>query len=305
MRIGVDFGASNIKAAIVDKAEVLKHESVATNADDGPASVLDALASLVARLGVKADTVGVAIPGEVDYAGVCYRLPNVPGFEKYPLRTELVRRLGCPVAIENDATAAALAELRFGWGMQYRSFLLITLGTGIGGGLVLNGGLRRGRGGFAGEIGHVLVDSAPDAWPCGCGRSGCMESYAGAKGLLRKYRELGGEAADVHAIVKAGGFAATQVLDLLGWALGAGLASLNNALDLDALVFTGGVANSFPKFETMLREAFRVRSFSSPQAEIPMVLSRLGEHAGVIGAAWLPEPINTRTTVHFGKHPPA
>jgi glucokinase len=301
MRIGVDVGGTNIKAALVSEGEVLKHVTSPTNASAGPAAVLDTLARTVAMLEEKPDTVGVAIPGEVDYAGNCYRLPNIPGFEKYPLRNDLSRRLGCPVVIENDGTASALAEQLFGWGAQYGSFLLVTLGTGIGGGLVLDGSLRRGRNGFAGEIGHVLVDTAPDAWPCGCGRTGCMEAYAGIRGLLRKDRELGGKATEVREIFKAGNENAAGVAELLGWALGAGLASLNNALDLDAIVFTGGVANNFARFEPVLRAAFRVRSFSSPQAEIPMVLSRLGEHAGVIGAAWLPAAGKSRSTDRVDK----
>ena len=296
MRIGVDLGGTRIKAALVNEGEVVRHVRVATQAAEGPLAVLDNLVGAVGELGHKADVIGVAIPGEVDHAGICYRLPNVPGFERYPLRSDLARRLGCPVVIDNDGTAAALAELLFGWGAQYRSFLLVTLGTGIGGGLVLDGGLRRGRNGFAGEIGHVLVDTAPDAWPCACGRTGCMEAYAGTRGLLRLFREAGGGAQDLGEIFKSGGEAANQVIEMLGWALGAGLASLNNALDLDALVFTGGVAGSFARFEPALRSAFAVRSFSGPQADVPMLTSRLGEHAGVIGAAWLPAAGQSRRT---------
>lgn len=296
MRIGVDIGGTNIKAALVSQGEVVKHVTVATEATAGPAVVLKNVSKAVGMLETRADAIGVAIPGEVDYTGTCHRLPNIPGFEKYPLRNDLARRLGCPVVIENDGTASALAEQLFGWGSQYRSFLLVTMGTGIGGGLVFDGNLRRGRNGFAGEIGHILVDTALDAWPCGCGRTGCMEAYAGIKGLLRKDHEHGGSASEVREIFKAGSETAAPVAELLGWALGAGLASLNNALDLDAMIFTGGVANNFAKFEPVMRAAFRVRSFSSPQAEIPMVLSRLGEHAGVIGAAWLPAAGKSRST---------
>lgn len=290
MRIGVDFGGTNIKAAIVDNAAVSRHVSVPTNAQAGPKAVLTALADAVARLAARAEHVGVAIPGEVDDAGVCFKLPNVPGFDQFPLRDELQARLGCPVAIENDATAAALAERLFGWGNQYRSFLLVTLGTGIGGGLVLDGNLRRGRGGFAGEIGHVLVDSSPAAWPCGCGRIGCMEAYAGTRGLQRHYAALGGKAGDVRAMLDPADPHAHALLAFLGQALGSGLASLNNALDLDALVFTGGVAGVFDRLLPHIRSTLRQRSYSEPLGNVPMVASKLGEHAGVIGAAWLPRP---------------
>ncbi|MBE7490960.1 MAG: ROK family protein [Planctomycetes bacterium] len=287
MRVGVDFGGTNIKAALVEGAGVRAHASVPTRGEAGPAAVLDNLAAAVRQLGARAEVVGVAIPGEVDDRGVCYRLPNVPGFDGYPLRAELERRLGCPVHLENDATAAAVAEQRFGWGTKYRSFLLVTLGTGIGGGLVLDGAVRRGRGGFAGEIGHVLVDSTPGAWPCGCGLKGCMEAYAGARGLLRHDSEHGGSATEVRQIVDAGGQRAQRLFDFLARALGAGLARLNNALDLDALVFTGGVAGSFAAIEPPLRAHFAAHSYAPPMGAIPMQVSKLGEHAGVIGAAWL------------------
>ncbi len=297
MRIGVDFGGTNIKAAIVNHAAVIRHVSVPTNAGAGPQAVLQALAGALAQLSAGNLPVGVAIPGEVNDAGVCFKLPNVPGFEHFPLRAELQSRLGCPVAIENDATAAALAERLFGWGEHYRSFLLVTLGTGIGGGLVLDGNLRRGHGGFAGEIGHVLVDSSPTAWPCGCGRSGCMEAYAGTRGLLRHYASLAGnqsgrgkDSGDLRAIFEAQDPHSQAMMSFLGQALGSGLASLNNALDLDALVFTGGVAGVFDRLEPHIRLALRQRSYSQPQAEVAMLASKLGEHAGVIGAAWLPQP---------------
>lgn len=287
MRIGVDFGGTFIKAALVEEANVRAHASVPTDAEAGPEAVLDNLAQAVRKLGTKAETVGVAIPGEVDDRGICYRLPNVPGFADYPMRAQLEKRLGCAVSIENDATAAALAERLFGWGTQFRSFLLVTLGTGIGGGLVLDGNVRRGRGGFAGEIGHVLVDSSPGAWECGCGLKGCMEAYAGAKGLLRHDSEKGGNATEIREIVDAGGARAERLFEFLGRALGTGLARLNNALDLDALVFTGGVSGSFAAIEPRLRAHFVAHSYAQPMGSIPMEVSKLGEHAGVIGAAWL------------------
>lgn len=287
MRIGVDFGGTNIKAALVNGTAVGAHVTVPTNAASGPESVLDAIAQAVRSLGATAGQVGVAIPGEVNDAGVCYRLPNVPGFAAYPLRDALQRRLGCPVAIENDATAAALAEQKFGWGTKYRSFLLVTLGTGIGGGFVLDGILRRGRGGFAGEIGHVLVDSGPEAWVCGCGLRGCMEAYAGTAGLLRMDRQAGGDAAEVRDIVNAGGQRAQRLFEFLGRALGVGLGRLNNALDLDALIFTGGVAASLDGIMPHLRRHLAEHSYSPALADIALHTSALGEHAGVIGAAWL------------------
>lgn len=190
MPIGIDWGGTTIKAAIVDGAAVRGFARIETGGE--PAAILDAIAGLVRVLDPRTESVGVAIPGEVRPDGRCWRLPNVPGFEDVNIGAELHARLGLPIGVENDATAAALAERLYGWGNQYGSFLLVTLGTGVGGGLVLDGHVRRGTNGFAGEIGHVLVESGEQAWTCGCGKRGCMEAYAGIAGLLRKYAAVKG-----------------------------------------------------------------------------------------------------------------
>ncbi|MCA8910896.1 MAG: ROK family protein [Planctomycetes bacterium] len=288
MRIGIDWGGTSIKAAIVDGANLRGFTRVNTRIDAGPEVVLDDIARLVKVLGAKPAGVGLAIPGEVRDDGRCWRLPNVPGFEDVNIAAELHERIGCPVGVENDAIAAALAERLYGWGNTYRSFLLVTLGTGIGGGLVLDGEVRRGRAGFSGEIGHVMIDSSEDAWPCGCGRTGCMEAYAGTAGLLRRYAIKGGRAGSIKQIADADDEGSEEVWKQLGNALGTGLACINNVLDLDAVIFTGGVANSFARVEPHLREALKARAFAPPLAEIPFEISKLGEHAGVIGAAHLP-----------------
>lgn len=286
MPIGIDWGGTSIKAAIVDGAAVRGFARVETGGE--PAVILDAIAGLVRVLDPRAESVGVAIPGEVRPDGRCWRLPNVPGFEDVNIAAELHARLGLPIGVENDATAAALAERLYGWGNQYGSFLLVTLGTGVGGGLVLDGHVRRGTGGFAGEIGHVLVESGEQAWPCGCGKRGCMEAYAGTAGLLRRYAECGKQAGTIKEIADADDEGTQAVWQQLGWALGAGLGVINNVLDLDAIVFTGGVANSLSRFEGLIRKAMQARAFAPPLAQLPLLTSRLGEQAGVIGAAHLP-----------------
>ncbi|MCF6229033.1 MAG: ROK family protein, partial [Planctomycetes bacterium] len=156
MQIGVDWGGSSIKLAIVDGQNVSSFISKPTIGT--PEQILDTITRAVKELTATPNHVGLAIPGEVRSSGECWRLPNVPGFEGINIAAELTKRLSCPVAVENEATAAALAERLFGWGIRYRCMLLVTLGTGVGGGFVLDGNIRRGRGGFAGEIGHVVID---------------------------------------------------------------------------------------------------------------------------------------------------
>ncbi|MEE9312407.1 MAG: ROK family protein [Planctomycetota bacterium] len=290
MQIGVDWGGTSIKLAIIDGRNVSSFISRPTTGT--PEQILDTIASAVKELAVKPDRVGLAIPGEVKASGECWRLPNVPGFEGVNIGAELTKRLGCPVAVENDANAAALAERLFGWGIQYRCMLLVTLGTGVGGGFVLDGNIRRGRGGFAGEIGHFVIDYSENARDCGCGNRGCLEAYAGSDGLLALEHSLGGSADSIkQAFV---GPHVDAVLKQLGSSLGKALASINNTLDLDAIVFTGGVAGSLDRFIDYIKHEMNCRSFSDSQSEVFMLSSQLGEHAGVIGAANLPQKTESR-----------
>jgi glucokinase len=290
MLIGVDFGGTHIRAGIVEGGEVTRLATTSTRPGSTPNEVLEAIASAALALAPKPEAVGVAIPGEVDADGRCWRLTNVPGFEGVHVAQELAQRLGCPIAVENDATAAALGEQLYGHGRVHPSFLMVTLGTGIGGGLVLGHLLYPGSSGFAGEIGHMNVDRSPDAPTCACGQRGCIEAYAGTYALLRRFRELGGQADEVLPIsvsARRGEPAGLRVFEQMGEALGMGLANIQNLLDLNAIVFSGGISASFDLIEPTLRRALRQYSFAPPLAEVPLLVSELGERAGVIGAAYL------------------
>lgn len=288
--IGIDFGGTRIKVGRVEGASVLQTESVATRAADGPAQILDLIAETVRRIEPKPGAVGLAVPGIVAPDGVCFRLPNVPGFEGTNLATGLGSRLGCRVVVENDATTAALAEMMQGHGRNYPSFLMLTLGTGIGGGLVLDHKLRRGAHGFAGEVGHTPIERTKAAWTCGCGLAGCLESYSGTKGLLRRYAELGGKASEILPIAEAarrGEPAATETFAMMGRALGIGIAGFQNTLDLDAIVFTGGISSSFDLIRPSLEASLKEHAFAPPLAEVPLLVSELGDRTGLLGAAYL------------------
>jgi glucokinase len=292
--IGVDFGGTRIKAADVVDGNVARSVSFDTGAGASPELVMDTVARAVRELEARPAAVGLAIPGEVDASGRCWRLPNVPGFEGVSIAGELRARIGCPVTVENDGTCAALGERIYGHGRQHPSFLMVTLGTGIGGGLVIAGAVRRGKNGFAGEIGHIPVDSSPDAPPCACGMRGCVESYAGTRGLLRRYAELGGapgddEVAPLAEAARSGSRAALEAFRDMGKALGLMLTAVQNTLDLDAVVFSGGVSQSFDLVAHHVRDALRARRFAEPLAEVPLLVSELGGMAGIFGAAHLPE----------------
>lgn len=290
MLIGVDFGGTSVKAGIVEGGEVVRSTATATRTDVGPKEVLDAIANTVLALTPKPDAVGVAIPGEVNAEGRCWRLPNVPGFEGVLIGEELSKRLGCPIAVENDATTAALGEQLYGHGRHHPSFLMVTLGTGIGGGLVLGHQLYPGSNGFAAEIGHICVDSSESAPVCACGQRGCIEAFAGTKALLRTFAELGGSATEVLPIsvsARRGEEAGKKTFAIMGHAIGRGLAAIQNLLDLNAVVFSGGISASFDLLEQPIRDSLRIHVFGKPAGEVPLLVSELGERAGVIGAAHL------------------
>ncbi|HEY4159094.1 MAG TPA: ROK family protein [Polyangiaceae bacterium] len=292
MLIGVDFGGTHVKAGIVENGEVVRSTSMATRAGTSPSEVLDTIAATVLALSAQPRAVGVAIPGEVNSDGLCWRLPNVPGFEGVHIAQELSKRLNCPIAVENDATTAALGERLHGHGREHPSFLMITLGTGIGGGLVLGHMLYPGATGFAAEVGHMNVDRSPEAPLCACGQRGCVEAYAGTKAILRCFAENGGHAHEVLPVsvaARRGDPAGVKTFEMMGTALGRCLANVQNLLDLNAIIFSGGISASFDLIEPYIRAALRAYTFAQPLAEVPLLVSELGERAGVIGAAHLPE----------------
>lgn len=292
MLIGVDFGGTHIRAGLVASGEVVRSTSASLRPSASASEILDLVASTVLALSSKPEAVGVAIPGEVDGDGRCWKLTNVPGFAGVHIAEELSQRLyGAQIAVENDATSAALGERLYGHGREHPSFMMITLGTGIGAGFVLGHMLYPGANGFAGEFGHLTIDSSADAPPCACGKRGCVEAYAGTKALVRKFKELGGADVDevlpVAVSARRGEAAGTRVFEMMGEGLGRGVAAVQNLLDLNAIVFAGGVSASFDLFEPHVRRSLAARAFAPPLAEVPLLVSELGEHAGILGAAYL------------------
>ncbi|MFZ5894256.1 MAG: ROK family protein [Myxococcota bacterium] len=290
MLIGVDFTGSTLSAGVVEGAAVVREASVEVPAGALPGETLDALANLVRGLTKRLDAVGLAIPGQVNAQGSCWRLPNAPVFEGVPIAKEIANRLDCPVAVENRATAAALAERLFGYGKTFPSFILITLGTGVGGGLVIGHQLYPGANGFGAEIGHLCVDGARDAPLCACGRRGCLEVFAGARGVLRRFAEYGGLGLKLSQVVSSarrGESAGLQTVDALGVVLGRAISALQNLLDLNGVVLAGPLASVFELFESRLRAELRSSAFAPLLGEVPIVVSTLGEQASVVGAAYL------------------
>src|SRR5579872_3867441 len=241
--------------------------------------------------GQKLAGVGVGVPGFILMdRGIVVGAPNLPEFDNYPVRDEIEERLGAKVILENDANAAALGEKWMGAGRDVGDLILLTLGTGIGGGIISNGKVLRGSLGMAGEIGHITISS--NGYPCGCGNTGCVEKYASATAvsamarLLNLGHDLSSE--DVYKLAKGGNERAQAIFDCVGVALGTLLASLINTFNFPLYLLGGGMTAAWELFEPpMVAEASR-RSFIYRQNAPRIERATLGGDAGLFGAAYLP-----------------
>ena len=315
--IGVDLGGTNLRIAAVDGRGKLREKiatgtGVARPRDEVIAEMclaIQALAAKQKKAGGRLTGVGVGVPGIIDMkSGMLRGSPNLPGWEDYPVREEIERRLGTRVFLENDANAAALGEKWLGAGRKVDDLCMITLGTGVGGGIVLGGRIWHGMTGMAGELGHIMVE--PEGPRCGCGSLGCVEQFASATAIERMAREAaaGGSAPALARVAAKRGFssetlcqmaeagdsAAQEIFARVGRALGIVVAALVNTFNLPMYVIGGGVADAWEMFSPAMFEELRKRSFvyaatSSHPAGGKTVIARaeLGADAGLYGAARL------------------
>lgn len=317
--IGVDLGGTNLRiAAVEESGKLLEKVSVATESGHGRHGVLDQMCAMVkATAGKYLDSgklagIGIGVPGIIDLeTGMLRQSPNLPGWEDYPVRQEIEKRLATRVVLDNDANVAALGEKWLGAAREVDDLLMLTLGTGVGGGLVLGGRVFHGARGMAGEPGHLTVYT--DGHACGCGNRGCLEQYASATAVVRLAREAiasgkaprlaqadaGGAltAKVVCELAEQGDRPAQEVYKMMGRALGTALAGLINLLNLPMYVIGGGVADAWEAFSPSMLEEVRKRSFvyqaTAPESKGPgrktvIAKAELGSDAGLFGAARLP-----------------
>ena len=286
---GIDVGGTKCLGVVLDadrditsEHDILLQVRHATPRAD---KLVDALEVLVGELG-DFDTIGVGVPGLITLDGVMRASPNIPGSVDVAVGAELSRRLGRRVFIDNDGNLSALAEWRFGAGRGSKNMWMVTLGTGIGGGYVLNGAVQRGVNGFAGEVGHIVVN--PDGPRCTCGRKGCWEVYASGRGLKMLAAGESGESLINRA--RAGEADALTVLEAWSRWVAIGLASLTNVSDPDVIVIGGGVSEAADIVMPIVRRWFVESLYSPEQRQHPdLRVAQLGEHAGAIGAALMPQ----------------
>lgn len=308
--IGIDLGGTNCRGGLVTgDGALVSSRRMPTESGEGLESFLQRLVGFSRDLiadardgGHRVEGIGIGTPGVISSAGVVQVSPNLSVLNGFSLARTLENRLGLPVTVVNDANAIAWGEGRFGAGRPFGSFVALTLGTGVGGGLVLHRRLWLGSDGSAGEIGHVMVDA--DGRLCGCGNRGCLEQYASAKGIVLSYRNLvageskndgsgrenDGLSAGAVAVAEAarrGDRAARASFAEAGRRLGQVLGGVANLLNLDGAVLCGGVSESLDLILPDLEDELAHRAFAIPAARLRIVGGELGESAGIVGAAAL------------------
>jgi len=295
--IGVDLGGTNLRAAAIARngsllEKVSEATPVAAGRDAVIAGIAESIETIRQRLGRESLAgVGVGIPGFILMErGIVAGAPNLPDFVNYPVRDEIERRLGTKVILENDANAAALGEKWMGAGRDVDDLVLLTLGTGIGGGIISAGKILRGSLGMAGELGHITA--VPNGNPCGCGNTGCVEKYASATAVsaMAKMLNLGHDlsAAEVYELAKGGNERAQSIFTTVGGALGIVLAGLINTFNFPLYLLGGGMTGAWDMFEPSLISEIRKRSFSFRTHPVRIERAVLGGDAGLFGAARLP-----------------
>lgn len=314
--LGIDLGGTNTKIALVDKdGAVLERSVIPTRAMRSAEEVLDDIAREALQLrqrfearGFKVWAAGIGIPGLIDWkTGVGILLPNFPGkWHGVPVKEWLEKRLGIPVAVINDVRAITLAEKRFGAGKEVSSMVMVAIGTGIGGGVIIDGELYIGKDGSAGEFGHITVE--PNGVRCGCGNRGCLEAYASGPAMVAQalralvqqndtlIRDLvGDDLARVTPKIIAeaaqkGDSVALEIIERSGAYIGQALSCICVVVNPEMIVIGGGVAQAGELLFESIRKGLRERLFMVPVDTIQFVPAQLGLDAGVIGTAtWAKE----------------
>jgi glucokinase len=306
----VDLGGTNLRAANINSCgRIYDRIRNATPASDAAEDVVDSIAAAVRQCeaaalkrGVQIQSVSVAVPGTVHIdTGLVVNAPNIKCLEGYKLGPALESALDRSVLLENDANAATLGEMWQGAARGYQTILGLTLGTGVGGGIILDGKLWRGIDGTAGELGHTTVEAFGGV-QCKCGNTGCLENYASAIGIVRMAREGLAQHSNssLHSIAvsdltsekvfsaaMAGDELALEVFRRAGVYLGVAMANFVNIFNPEMIVVGGGVSAAWEMFAQPARAEVLRRAFRVPAQRCRIVRAECGDDAGLIGAAWL------------------
>jgi glucokinase len=303
--LAIDIGGTKLAAGVVDsEGRILARGEVPTLAKEGLEPVLGRIVGLGRDLlsrpevsGVRVHRIGVGCAGPVDLkAGVVFNPPNLPGWVRVPLSDRLRQALGLPTVLENDANAAGLGEFRYGAGRGAQSIVYMTVSTGIGGGIILDGKIWHGLKDAAGEIGHMTV--CPDGPLCGCGNRGCLEAMSSGTSIARRAREMlaagrqselnqvaSPTSSDVVRLAQKGDPVASEIWDQAVRYLGIGVAAVITILAPERVIIGGGVTRAGDFLFEPLREHVRQRVKLVPVESVPILPATLGPDVGILGAA--------------------
>lgn len=294
--VGVDVGGTNIKLGLVAPSGkiIAKTNLVTKSYMNHPRQLIDALVAAIRGLiqdngKILKDIagVGIGLPGLIDVPrGVVIFMPNIPGWKNIPLRRIIQSKLKLPVFMDNDVNLIALGEWKLGAGKGYKNLVCITLGTGVGGGLILDGALYRGEGFVAGEIGHIPLNERGPA--CNCGGTGCFERYVGNRTLMDKAVRMFGRKnmriEDTFVLASRGNALALRFWRETATHIGNALVGVINLLNPRLVVIGGGVASNYKFMEKTIRAVIRRRVMKVQRDMVKIVRARLGDDAGILGA---------------------
>lgn len=297
--IGIDLGGTYTKLALVSSSgKILQRARLSTQEHASRDGLLKAIASEIDVLLRKARLtrrqvkgVGIGVPGLVDFSrGMVYGLTNVRGWENTPVKRLLERKLKIPVLADNDVNVMALGECKFGAGKGARNAVCITLGTGVGGGIIIDGGIYRGSTFSAGEVGHMPLKE--EGLSCNCGGYGCLERYVGNRYISEEFRSMEGGASlvspeSISIKARKGDKASIELWDRVGKRIGTTLAGIVNLLNPEKIIIGGGVAEAGELLFGPIRKTVKRRAMPVPGRAVRILKAKLGNDAGVIGAAAL------------------
>jgi glucokinase len=308
MYAGIDIGGTSVKYALVDEqGDIFEYTTVETNSENGYDAVIALIKTIIIKLSSNSQSIGIGFPSVVHpITGWVYYPPNLHGWEEVPLKDILQEGCSVPIAIENDANVAAYAESVYGAGMGVSNFLYVTLGTGVGGGVLINHKIYSGERGGAGEIGHIIVDTSEEPSNKMMNnsrvfRAGTLEERVGRNGIIASAKrfakfypysvlsEYGDELDVEHISVAAykGDKAALDCLSHNGKILGLGLASALAILDMRLIVVGGGISLAHPILLDSVRETLKLRALPTIAKEVEVKQAHFTKYAGVIGAAMI------------------
>ncbi len=306
LSIGLDLGGTRVRAALVQAGKVLRRSSVRTDVSGGPEAVMAQFRTLASRVCIEGAlervvAVGLCAPGPLDtVTGIVDHIPTLPGWEQFPLLDQLGEAFKRPAVLENDGIAAAYGEWQYGAGVGLEHLVYVTVSTGIGGGVVVDGRLMRGRRGMAAHVGHFRL--VPNGPACSCSTAGCFEAVAAGTALGKRARAVAlgnpsgflgmkseSERLEAHHVVEGARDHDSECLVLLeeeAEYLGVGFTGLIHLFSPERLVMGGGVARAFDLLSEGIHAVIR-RDAMAPFKDVPVVPATLGDNSGLVGAASL------------------